>query len=122
LPAGPAPIGPLCLLKTIYPQSRVEVWPLKTLCGRRLESLIHHYLCCLKQPAAYSNISFLCCLLFPDNVLLYRTQEGDVVKLNVETQERVVLVENRKFVSIRLYLFPKLYEKVIWYLNIVRTV
>nr|XP_046215784.1 dipeptidyl aminopeptidase-like protein 6 isoform X1 [Oncorhynchus gorbuscha] len=32
-----------------------------------------------------------------DNVLLYRTQEGDVVKLNVETQERVVLVENRKF-------------------------
>uniref|UniRef100_A0A4W5KW94 Dipeptidyl-peptidase 6b n=1 Tax=Hucho hucho TaxID=62062 RepID=A0A4W5KW94_9TELE len=32
-----------------------------------------------------------------DNVLLYRTQEGDVVELNVETQERVVLVENRKF-------------------------
>uniref|UniRef100_A0A674BAW5 Dipeptidyl-peptidase 6b n=1 Tax=Salmo trutta TaxID=8032 RepID=A0A674BAW5_SALTR len=32
-----------------------------------------------------------------DNVLLYRTQEGDVVKLNVETQERVILVENRKF-------------------------
>uniref|UniRef100_A0A8C7UDU5 Dipeptidyl-peptidase 6b n=1 Tax=Oncorhynchus mykiss TaxID=8022 RepID=A0A8C7UDU5_ONCMY len=32
-----------------------------------------------------------------DNVLLYRTQEGDVVKLNVETQERVVLVENRMF-------------------------
>uniref|UniRef100_A0A8C8EZM1 Dipeptidyl-peptidase 6b n=1 Tax=Oncorhynchus tshawytscha TaxID=74940 RepID=A0A8C8EZM1_ONCTS len=45
----------------------------------------------------YVILSFLCCLLFPDNVLLYRTQEGDVVKLNVETQERVVLVENRKF-------------------------
>ncbi|KAM9427680.1 A-type potassium channel modulatory protein DPP6-like isoform 2-T2 [Salvelinus alpinus] len=36
-------------------------------------------------------------VLTPNNVLLYRTQEGDVVKLNVETQERVVLVENRKF-------------------------
>uniref|UniRef100_A0A8C7K4F0 Dipeptidyl-peptidase 6b n=1 Tax=Oncorhynchus kisutch TaxID=8019 RepID=A0A8C7K4F0_ONCKI len=32
-----------------------------------------------------------------DNVLLYRTREGDVVKLNIETQERVILVENRKF-------------------------
>uniref|UniRef100_A0A4W5P5W3 Dipeptidyl-peptidase 6b n=1 Tax=Hucho hucho TaxID=62062 RepID=A0A4W5P5W3_9TELE len=32
-----------------------------------------------------------------NNVLLYRTREGDVVKLNIETQERVILVENRKF-------------------------
>ncbi|KAL0966144.1 hypothetical protein UPYG_G00291470 [Umbra pygmaea] len=31
------------------------------------------------------------------NTLLYRTREGDVVKLNVETQETVILVENRKF-------------------------
>uniref|UniRef100_A0A3P8YM36 Dipeptidyl-peptidase 6b n=1 Tax=Esox lucius TaxID=8010 RepID=A0A3P8YM36_ESOLU len=35
-----------------------------------------------------------------DNTLLYRTREGDVIKLNVETQEKVILVENRKFVSI----------------------
>ncbi|XP_012987320.2 dipeptidyl aminopeptidase-like protein 6 isoform X3 [Esox lucius] len=32
-----------------------------------------------------------------DNTLLYRTREGDVIKLNVETQEKVILVENRKF-------------------------
>uniref|UniRef100_A0A6Q2Z4T5 Dipeptidyl-peptidase 6b n=1 Tax=Esox lucius TaxID=8010 RepID=A0A6Q2Z4T5_ESOLU len=42
-----------------------------------------------------------------DNTLLYRTREGDVIKLNVETQEKVILVENRKFVSIRLYLFQQ---------------
>uniref|UniRef100_A0A667ZCK8 Dipeptidyl-peptidase 6b n=1 Tax=Myripristis murdjan TaxID=586833 RepID=A0A667ZCK8_9TELE len=32
-----------------------------------------------------------------DNELLYRTREGDVVKLNVDTLERVVVVENKKF-------------------------
>uniref|UniRef100_A0A8C5A6M3 A-type potassium channel modulatory protein DPP6 n=1 Tax=Gadus morhua TaxID=8049 RepID=A0A8C5A6M3_GADMO len=31
------------------------------------------------------------------NELLYRTREGDVVKFNVDTQERVVLVHNKKF-------------------------
>uniref|UniRef100_A0A6Q2Y2F6 Dipeptidyl-peptidase 6b n=1 Tax=Esox lucius TaxID=8010 RepID=A0A6Q2Y2F6_ESOLU len=34
-----------------------------------------------------------------DNTLLYRTREGDVIKLNVETQEKVILVENRKFAT-----------------------
>uniref|UniRef100_A0A8C9TUX4 A-type potassium channel modulatory protein DPP6 n=1 Tax=Scleropages formosus TaxID=113540 RepID=A0A8C9TUX4_SCLFO len=33
------------------------------------------------------------------NELLYRTREGDVVRYNVETKERTVLVENKKFVS-----------------------
>uniref|UniRef100_A0A8C9RCS0 A-type potassium channel modulatory protein DPP6 n=1 Tax=Scleropages formosus TaxID=113540 RepID=A0A8C9RCS0_SCLFO len=31
------------------------------------------------------------------NELLYRTREGDVVRYNVETKERTVLVENKKF-------------------------
>ncbi|KAM3866400.1 A-type potassium channel modulatory protein DPP6-like [Diretmus argenteus] len=31
------------------------------------------------------------------NELLYRTREGDVVKLNVDTLERIVLVENKMF-------------------------
>uniref|UniRef100_A0A667ZCR4 Dipeptidyl-peptidase 6b n=1 Tax=Myripristis murdjan TaxID=586833 RepID=A0A667ZCR4_9TELE len=45
-----------------------------------------------------------------DNELLYRTREGDVVKLNVDTLERVVVVENKKFVSIILiWHFPPQY-------------
>nr|XP_023679388.1 dipeptidyl aminopeptidase-like protein 6 isoform X2 [Paramormyrops kingsleyae] len=31
------------------------------------------------------------------NELLYRTRDGDVVRLNVETKEKTVLVENKKF-------------------------
>uniref|UniRef100_A0A667ZT32 Dipeptidyl-peptidase 6b n=1 Tax=Myripristis murdjan TaxID=586833 RepID=A0A667ZT32_9TELE len=49
-------------------------------------------------------------LPFADNELLYRTREGDVVKLNVDTLERVVVVENKKFVSIILiWHFPPQY-------------
>lgn len=36
--------------------------------------------------------------------LLFRTREGDVVKLNVETNESTVLVPNRKFVSFSFYI------------------
>lgn len=32
--------------------------------------------------------------------LLYRDRDGDVVKYNVDTEERTVLVTNKKFVSI----------------------
>uniref|UniRef100_A0A673X776 A-type potassium channel modulatory protein DPP6 n=1 Tax=Salmo trutta TaxID=8032 RepID=A0A673X776_SALTR len=39
------------------------------------------------------------------NELLYRTREGDVVRLNMETYERTVLVHNKKFVSLYNYLF-----------------
>lgn len=39
-------------------------------------------------------------LCFTDNELLYRTREGDVVKLNVDTMEWTVVVENKMFVSI----------------------
>uniref|UniRef100_A0A8C7RK37 A-type potassium channel modulatory protein DPP6 n=1 Tax=Oncorhynchus mykiss TaxID=8022 RepID=A0A8C7RK37_ONCMY len=39
------------------------------------------------------------------NELLYRTREGDVVRLNMETYERTVLVHNKKFVSLYNSLF-----------------
>ncbi|KAF7656562.1 hypothetical protein LDENG_00039470 [Lucifuga dentata] len=32
-----------------------------------------------------------------DNELLYRTREGDVIKLNVDTEEKIVVVENKMF-------------------------
>lgn len=41
-------------------------------------------------------------LLFTDNELLYRTRDGDVVKLNVDTKERTVIVPNQLFVSVIL--------------------
>ena len=45
-------------------------------------------------------MSFSCLsLCYAGNELLYRTREGDVVRLNVETMERVVLVPNKIFVS-----------------------
>uniref|UniRef100_A0A8C7VKD2 A-type potassium channel modulatory protein DPP6 n=1 Tax=Oncorhynchus mykiss TaxID=8022 RepID=A0A8C7VKD2_ONCMY len=41
------------------------------------------------------------------NELLYRTREGDVVRFNMETYERTVLVHNKKFVSLSNFLiFP----------------
>uniref|UniRef100_A0A8C7CMT5 A-type potassium channel modulatory protein DPP6 n=1 Tax=Oncorhynchus kisutch TaxID=8019 RepID=A0A8C7CMT5_ONCKI len=43
------------------------------------------------------------------NELLYRTREGDVVRFNMETYERTVLVHNKKFVSLSNFLiFPHL--------------
>ena len=39
---------------------------------------------------------------FTDNELLYRTRDGDVVKLNADTKERTVIVPNQLFVSISL--------------------
>lgn len=39
---------------------------------------------------------------FTDNELLYRTRDGDVVKLNVDTKQRTVIVPNQLFVSIVL--------------------
>uniref|UniRef100_A0A8C8JMG5 A-type potassium channel modulatory protein DPP6 n=1 Tax=Oncorhynchus tshawytscha TaxID=74940 RepID=A0A8C8JMG5_ONCTS len=44
------------------------------------------------------------------NELLYRTREGDVVRLNMETYERTVLVHNKKFVSLYNYLFFSPYQ------------
>lgn len=41
-------------------------------------------------------------LSFTDNELLYRTGDGDVVKLNVDTKERTVIVPSQLFVSIVL--------------------
>lgn len=32
--------------------------------------------------------------------LLYRSRDGDVLKYNVETEEKTILVHNKKFVSI----------------------
>uniref|UniRef100_A0A665U1Y5 Dipeptidyl-peptidase 6b n=1 Tax=Echeneis naucrates TaxID=173247 RepID=A0A665U1Y5_ECHNA len=37
-----------------------------------------------------------------DNELLYRTRDGDVIKFNADTRERVVIVPNQLFVSIVL--------------------
>lgn len=36
----------------------------------------------------------------PDNELLYRSRDGDVLKLNVDTADRTVVVPNQLFVSI----------------------
>lgn len=41
-------------------------------------------------------------LLSTDNELLYRTGDGDVVKLNVDTKETTVIVPSQLFVSIIL--------------------
>lgn len=38
-------------------------------------------------------------LSFTDNELLYRTRDGDVVKLNADTKERTVIVPKQLFVS-----------------------
>lgn len=38
-------------------------------------------------------------LPFTDNELLYRTRDGDVVKLNADTKERTIIVLNQLFVS-----------------------
>lgn len=38
----------------------------------------------------------------PGDELLYRNRDGDVVKLNVDTDEKTVLVHNKKFVSLLL--------------------
>ena len=35
----------------------------------------------------------------PDNELLFRSREGDVVRLNVDTMEQRILVESKMFVS-----------------------
>lgn len=52
-------------------------------------------------------------LPFPDNELLYRTREGDVVKLNFDTEERTVIVLKQLFVSIvSLHLFSSLQHSV----------
>uniref|UniRef100_A0A673YA39 A-type potassium channel modulatory protein DPP6 n=1 Tax=Salmo trutta TaxID=8032 RepID=A0A673YA39_SALTR len=43
------------------------------------------------------------------NDLLYRTRDGNVVRFNMETYERTVLVHNKKFVSLSNFLiFPQL--------------
>lgn len=39
---------------------------------------------------------------FTDNELLYRTRDGDVVKLNADTKQRAVIVPSQFFVSIVL--------------------
>lgn len=36
----------------------------------------------------------------PDNELLYRTRDGDVVKVNVDTLHTTVIVPNQLFVSV----------------------
>lgn len=38
--------------------------------------------------------------LLPDNELLYRTRDGDVVKVNVDTHHTTVIVPNQLFVSV----------------------
>ena len=40
---------------------------------------------------------------FTDNELMYRTRDGDVVRLNVDTKEKIVVVPNQLFVSIILH-------------------
>lgn len=44
-------------------------------------------------------VSISLCLL-AGNELLYRNREGDVVKFNVDADEKVILVHNKKFVSL----------------------
>lgn len=39
-------------------------------------------------------------LLLAGNELLYRNRDGDVVRLNVDTDEKTILVHNKKFVSL----------------------
>uniref|UniRef100_A0A669ERC7 A-type potassium channel modulatory protein DPP6 n=1 Tax=Oreochromis niloticus TaxID=8128 RepID=A0A669ERC7_ORENI len=46
------------------------------------------------------------------NELLYRNQDGDVVKFNVDTNEQTILVHNKKFVSLFI-----LQSKETWNLN-----
>lgn len=38
--------------------------------------------------------------LLAGNELLYRNRDGDVVKFNVDTGEKTILVHNKKFVSL----------------------
>lgn len=47
--------------------------------------------------------SFYFCLL-TGNELLYRSRDGDVIKFNVDTDEKTILVHNKKFVSIFSYI------------------
>lgn len=45
-------------------------------------------------------LMFGCAFCSADNELLYRGRDGDVVKLNVDTEHRKVIVPNQWFVSI----------------------
>lgn len=42
---------------------------------------------------------FGCCFSFTGNELLYRGRDGDVVKFNMDTEQRDVIVPNQWFVS-----------------------
>lgn len=55
--------------------------------------------CSTVPPVSLSDGNFLS---FTDDELLYRTRDGDVVKLNVDTKERTVVVPNQFFVSVVL--------------------
>lgn len=44
--------------------------------------------------------SFFLLFSFTDNELMYRTRDGDVVKLNVDTKHTTVVVPNQLFVSV----------------------
>lgn len=48
-------------------------------------------------------MSEICLPLLAGNELLYRNRDGDVVKFNVDTDEKTVLVHNKKFVSHLLF-------------------
>lgn len=47
-----------------------------------------------------SLLSFLSLSRLTGSELLYRNRDGDVVKFNVDTDEKTVLVHNKKFVSL----------------------
>lgn len=66
---------------------------IKTCCNLELETICLQFL-----PRLSLTVDFY--LPFTDNELLYRTREGDVVKLNVDTKERTVIVLKQLFVSI----------------------
>lgn len=46
-----------------------------------------------------STVTFFNIFFFTDSEVLYRTRDGDVVRLNVDTMERQVIVPNQLFVS-----------------------
>lgn len=57
-----------------------------------------------KGGASNRSVSLLC--LPAGNELLYRSRDGDVIRYNVETEEKSILVHNKKFVSALLFNFP----------------
>lgn len=48
---------------------------------------------------------FFSLFVLAGNELLYRNREGDVIKFNVDIDEKTVLVHNKKFVSLIIFSF-----------------